>query len=68
MNINKIKKILKDNNIKGYSKLKKDELLNLLKENNINIEPEKKEDENETEKLRNRIIELENQLKKKRRK
>ena len=42
MNINKIKKILKDNNIKGYSKLKKDELLNLLKENNINIEPEKK--------------------------
>ena len=65
MNINKIKKILKDNNIKGYSKLKKDELLNLLKENNINIEPEKKEDENETEKLRNRIIELENQLKKK---
>jgi len=35
---NKLKEICKDNGIKKYSKLKKEDLIKLLKENNINIE------------------------------
>lgn len=35
---NKLKKICKDNGIKKYSKLKREDLIKLLKENNINIE------------------------------
>ncbi len=39
-----LKTLCKENNIKGYSKLKKNEIIELLKENKIEIKDSKRED------------------------
>lgn len=48
-----LKTLCKENNIKGYSKLKKNEIIELLKENKIEIKDSKREDITDvTEKLK----------------
>ena len=51
-----LKSLCKENNIKGYSKLKKDEIIDLLNKNKIEIkDPKRKED---VEKLTEDLKEL----------
>ena len=53
-----LKSLCKDNNIKGYSKLKKDEIIDLLKKNKVDIKKvsNRTEIDNVTEKVSNMSI------------